>query len=254
MYSPSAEVRGHGSGDRILQTGKKHVNISAVEPVGNYAIKLTFDDGHDTGIYTWEYLRELGEQGEARWATYSRNSRPRMPRACRRYSSVSGRRLPIEAESARSSTMPQSTARTVSRTMRPEHGFARRHQRRHASMTDPKDTPSTVDFGYEQVPIEDKVRRVGDVFRSVAPKYDVMNDLMSLGTHRILKRMTIELSGVRPGHRVLDLAGGTGDLSLLFAHPAWAETARSSSQTSIRQCSNSDAIGCWTRVTPTLKP
>ena len=84
-------------------------------------------------------------------------------------------------------------------------------------MTDPKDTSSTVDFGYEQVPIEDKVRRVGDVFRSVAPKYDVMNDLMSLGTHRILKRMTIELSGVRPGHRVLDLAGGTGDLSLLFA-------------------------------------
>ena len=70
VYSPSAEVRGHGSGDRILQTGKKHVTISAVEPVGNYAVKLTFDDGHDTGIYTWEYLRELGEQGEARWTTY----------------------------------------------------------------------------------------------------------------------------------------------------------------------------------------
>lgn len=70
VYSPSAEVRGHGSGDRILQTGKKHVNVSAVDPVGNYAIKLTFDDGHDTGIYTWEYLRELGEQREARWASY----------------------------------------------------------------------------------------------------------------------------------------------------------------------------------------
>ncbi|MEE2891952.1 MAG: class I SAM-dependent methyltransferase [Pseudomonadota bacterium] len=84
-------------------------------------------------------------------------------------------------------------------------------------MTDPKDASPTIDFGYEQVPIEDKARRVGDVFRSVAPKYDVMNDLMSLGTHRILKRMTIELSGVRPGHRVLDLAGGTGDLALLFA-------------------------------------
>lgn len=75
----------------------------------------------------------------------------------------------------------------------------------------------TVDFGYEQVPVDEKARRVGDVFRSVAPRYDAMNDLMSLGTHRIMKRMTIELSGVRAGHRVLDLAGGTGDLARLFA-------------------------------------
>jgi demethylmenaquinone methyltransferase/2-methoxy-6-polyprenyl-1,4-benzoquinol methylase len=75
----------------------------------------------------------------------------------------------------------------------------------------------TVDFGYEQVPIEEKARRVGEVFRSVAPRYDVMNDLMSFGTHRVMKRMTIELSGVREGHRILDLAGGTGDLARLFA-------------------------------------
>lgn len=75
----------------------------------------------------------------------------------------------------------------------------------------------TVDFGYEQVPIEEKASRVGDVFRSVAPRYDVMNDLMSFGTHRVMKRMVIELSGVRAGHRILDLAGGTGDLARLFA-------------------------------------
>lgn len=77
--------------------------------------------------------------------------------------------------------------------------------------------PETIDFGYQQVPIGEKSARVANVFRSVAPRYDVMNDLMSLGTHRLMKRMTIELSGVRPGHRVLDLAGGTGDLARLFA-------------------------------------
>jgi demethylmenaquinone methyltransferase/2-methoxy-6-polyprenyl-1,4-benzoquinol methylase len=77
--------------------------------------------------------------------------------------------------------------------------------------------PETVDFGYQQVPTAEKAARVAEVFRNVAPRYDVMNDLMSLGTHRLMKRMTIELSGVRAGHRVLDLAGGTGDLARLFA-------------------------------------
>ena len=75
----------------------------------------------------------------------------------------------------------------------------------------------TTHFGYEQVPVADKARRVASVFASVAPRYDMMNDLMSLGSHRLMKRMTIELSGVRPGHRVLDLAGGTGDLAALFS-------------------------------------
>lgn len=70
VYSPSAEVRGHGAGERILQTGKKDVNVTAVEAVGNYAIKLVFDDGHDTGIYTWEFLRELGASREALWQAY----------------------------------------------------------------------------------------------------------------------------------------------------------------------------------------
>lgn len=70
VLSPSAEVRGHGDGDRILQTGKKYVNITAVEPVGNYAVRLVFDDGHDTGIYTWGYLHDLGTNADDHWATY----------------------------------------------------------------------------------------------------------------------------------------------------------------------------------------
>ncbi len=69
----------------------------------------------------------------------------------------------------------------------------------------------------EQVSPDEKTRRVGGVFHRVAQQYDVMNDLMSLGTHRLFKRMVVQMSGVRRGHRVLDLAGGTGDLSALYA-------------------------------------
>lgn len=72
-------------------------------------------------------------------------------------------------------------------------------------------------FGYQQVPFEEKARKVADVFHSVADKYDVMNDLMSFGIHRLWKRYTIELSGVKKGQRVLDIAGGTGDLAARFA-------------------------------------
>ncbi len=76
----------------------------------------------------------------------------------------------------------------------------------------------TTHFGYQQVPVSEKQERVGDVFRSVAERYDLMNDVMSLGTHRIIKRFTIEMSALRQGHKVLDLAGGTGDLSLKFSN------------------------------------
>jgi demethylmenaquinone methyltransferase / 2-methoxy-6-polyprenyl-1,4-benzoquinol methylase len=72
-------------------------------------------------------------------------------------------------------------------------------------------------FGYEQVPVEDKARRVRGVFDSVAGKYDLMNDLMSAGLHRLWKRFAVEATRVRPGMRVLDLAGGTGDLAAEFA-------------------------------------
>ena len=70
VYSPSAEVRGHGPGQEVLQVGKKEVGIDAVEPVGMYAVKLAFTDGHDTGIYSWEYLYELGENQDELWAQY----------------------------------------------------------------------------------------------------------------------------------------------------------------------------------------
>jgi demethylmenaquinone methyltransferase/2-methoxy-6-polyprenyl-1,4-benzoquinol methylase len=75
----------------------------------------------------------------------------------------------------------------------------------------------TTHFGYEEVPIAEKEQRVGQVFRSVAQRYDIMNDVMSLGTHRLIKRFTVEMSALRPGQKVLDLAGGTGDFSLRFA-------------------------------------
>ena len=81
-------------------------------------------------------------------------------------------------------------------------------------------TDKTTHFGYQQVPEEEKARRVGEVFRSVAPSYDVMNDLMSLGLHRVWKRFTLEMSGVRAGSRVLDVASGSGDLAAAFAKRA----------------------------------
>lgn len=76
----------------------------------------------------------------------------------------------------------------------------------------------TTHFGFQEVPYEEKVRKVAGVFHSVADKYDVMNDLMSLGIHRLWKRYTIEMSGVKADDHVLDLAGGTGDLAAKFAH------------------------------------
>lgn len=70
VYSPSAEVTGHGPGQEILQVGKEDVNIDAIEPQGNYAVKLCFDDKHDTGIYTWDYLYELGAGYAEKWQDY----------------------------------------------------------------------------------------------------------------------------------------------------------------------------------------
>jgi len=70
VYSPSAEVRGHSSGQRRLQTGKKHVSIKAIEPVGNYAIRIVFDDGHDSGLFAWEFLEELGRDQKRFFTEY----------------------------------------------------------------------------------------------------------------------------------------------------------------------------------------
>jgi DUF971 family protein len=70
VYSPSAEVKGHGPGQEVLQFGKENVDVKAIEPVGHYAVRLIFDDGHDTGLYTWKYLFELGSELPARWQHY----------------------------------------------------------------------------------------------------------------------------------------------------------------------------------------
>ncbi len=70
VHSPSAEVKGHGPGQETLVLGKESVGVSAIEPVGQYAVKLVFDDGHDTGLYTWKYLYELGRDREAKWSQY----------------------------------------------------------------------------------------------------------------------------------------------------------------------------------------
>ena len=81
----------------------------------------------------------------------------------------------------------------------------------------------TTHFGYKTVPIQEKQKHVGDVFHSVAQKYDIMNDLMSMGIHRLWKRFTVELSGVRRGNSVLDIAGGTGDLAAKFSRLVGSE-------------------------------
>jgi DUF971 family protein len=70
VYSPSAEVRGHGPGQEVLQTGKREVEIRSLDPVGSYAVQPVFSDGHSTGIYSWEYLYELGENQDELWAAY----------------------------------------------------------------------------------------------------------------------------------------------------------------------------------------
>ncbi|HSX62786.1 MAG TPA: DUF971 domain-containing protein [Tahibacter sp.] len=69
-HSPSAEVQGHGPGQRVLVGGKRHVNVDAIEPVGHYAVLLRFDDGHQTGIFSWTVLHDLGRNQDANWSAY----------------------------------------------------------------------------------------------------------------------------------------------------------------------------------------
>ena len=75
VYSPSAEVQGHGPGQEVLQTGKREVDVVSLEPVGNYAVKPTFSDGHDTGIFSWDYLYFLGSEQARLWEDYERRLR-----------------------------------------------------------------------------------------------------------------------------------------------------------------------------------
>ena len=75
VYSPSAEVQGHGPGQEVLQTGKRQVGLTALEPVGNYAVQPSFDDGHESGIFSWDYLYWLGSQQEELWSRYEQRLR-----------------------------------------------------------------------------------------------------------------------------------------------------------------------------------
>jgi len=70
VESPSAEVQGHGAAQKKIVTGKEQVRIAALEPVGNYAVRIRFDDGHDTGLFSWDYLHELGREQRTKWAAY----------------------------------------------------------------------------------------------------------------------------------------------------------------------------------------
>ncbi|MBG6071009.1 MULTISPECIES: gamma-butyrobetaine hydroxylase-like domain-containing protein [unclassified Polaromonas] len=72
IYSPSAEVQGHGPGQEILQTGKREVDVVALEPIGNYAVKPVFSDGHESGLFTWDYLYHLGNDQSQLWGDYER--------------------------------------------------------------------------------------------------------------------------------------------------------------------------------------
>jgi DUF971 family protein len=81
VHSPSAEVKGHGTGQGVLVLGKENVGIRSVEPVGQYAVKLVFDDGHNTGLYSWRYLYELGRDRQSNWARYlERKQQAEQPR------------------------------------------------------------------------------------------------------------------------------------------------------------------------------
>ncbi len=70
VFSPSAEVRGHGAGQAVLQVGKENVTVTSVTPIGQYAVRLAFDDGHDSGLYSWQYLYELGRNHDGNWSGY----------------------------------------------------------------------------------------------------------------------------------------------------------------------------------------
>jgi demethylmenaquinone methyltransferase/2-methoxy-6-polyprenyl-1,4-benzoquinol methylase len=107
------------------------------------------------------------------------------------------------------------------------------------------DQKPTADFGFEKVPWAEKAGRVRAVFSSVAGKYDVMNDLMSLGVHRLWKQFTLSLTGLRAGQSALDVAGGTGDLTRGLARQV-ARPGGSFSRTSIGACSRPAATACWT--------
>ena len=193
VYSPSAEVRGHGPGQEVLQTGKRDVTINDVEAVGHYAIRPRFSDGHDTGIYF------LG--------------------------------LPVRASASAARTgdcWDSATARLRPRRRRTRPGHANVPERSRAIGYTRHDADKT-HFGFEQVDVDEKARRVRGVFDSVARRYDLMNDLMSARPAPAAGSASrSSWPGCARRDSVLDLAGGTGDLARLFAERRRADRAASS--------------------------
>ena len=173
-----------GPGRKRCRSASATSTIAEVEAVGHYAIRPKFSDGHDTGIYSWDYLYDLGRPARRDVAE----------------ATSSGSRRPGRAATRKPNAAPVGGAR-----LRPPSIDTRLA---HDEKTH---------FGFEEVSPGEKTRRVRGVFDSVAGKYDLMNDLMSAGLHRAWKRFTVQMSGVRAGQRVLDVAGGTADLARLFA-------------------------------------
>ena len=211
VYSPSAEVQGHGPGQEVLQTGKREVELTALEPVGNYAVQPRFSDGHDTGIFSWDYLYFLGSQQAELWQKYEE-----------RLAEAGVERDDADAEAA---TLPPSAC-----------GHFALERR---SMSD-------THFGFEQVDETAKAGAVRGVFDSVAPKYDLMNDLMSLGLHRAWKAYTVAVANVRHGRqrarpRRRHRRPGARLRRARRATPAWSCTP-----TSTRRCCARAATACST--------
>ena len=164
VYSPSAEVRGHGPGQEVLQTGKRNVEIRSLEPVGSYAVQPVFSDGHSTGIYSWDYLYELGEKQDK---------------------TLGG----VPGEAARPGGVTRS------------------------QMTEGRPTSAT-----SRSPRRTRPRRVGEVFDRVAERYDLMNDLMSLGLHRAWKAFAIVDRAAAPRASACSTSPrGSGDLARALA-------------------------------------
>ena len=153
-------MRGHGPGQETLQVGKREVTIAEIEAVGHYAIRPKFSDGHDTGIYSWDYLYDLGDAPRGAVGAISRA-----------LDAAGASRDVDAARRCRARRTPAATALSA-------------HALRHSEALSDK-----TDFGFEQVAPDEKARRVRGVFESVAGKYDLMNDLMSAGMHRALEAL-----------------------------------------------------------------
>ena len=216
VHSPSAEVRGHGPGQEVLQVGKERVGIDSIEPVGNYAVRLCFDDGHDTGAVL------LGRAALARHAPAAAVERL-SGSGCRRRGTIAGwmHERAVRTEAATGCPVHTGWCRTLFLTApmnarpQPRAITSGPESRRERLRRDLPGVPGpyreggamsaeTTHFGYEEVPAAEKRNRVGAVFESVAERYDLMNDLMSLGLHRAWKQFAVQVARVRPGARILD--------------------------------------------------